>query len=106
MQGYRGLTQVTLWQFRTNVVGVAHTINAFLPLLRAGQTKKVITISTGLAATDVVLISGFNVNPQYPISKAAVNMLVAEYAVSLRDEGFTFLAISPGVVNTAEKPRE
>ncbi|KAI0695678.1 short-chain dehydrogenases/reductase [Cerioporus squamosus] len=90
--------------FRTNVVGVAHTINAFLPLLRKGSAKKVITLSTGLAATDVILASSFNVNPQYPISKAAVNMLVAEYAVSLKDEGFTFLALSPGVVNTAEKP--
>ncbi|RPD58256.1 short-chain dehydrogenases/reductase [Lentinus tigrinus ALCF2SS1-7] len=90
--------------FRTNVVGVAHTINAFLPLLRKSAVKKVITLSTGLAATDVILGSDFNINPQYPVSKAAVNMLVAQYAVSLRDEGFTFLAISPGVVNTAEKP--
>ncbi|KAI0695680.1 NAD(P)-binding protein [Cerioporus squamosus] len=90
--------------FRTNVVGVAHTINAFLPLLRKGSAKKVITLSTGLAATDVILGTSFNMNPHYPISKAAVNMLVAEYAVSLKDEGFTFLALSPGVVNTAEKP--
>ena len=92
-------------QFRTNVAGVAHTINAFLPLLRAGPIKKVVTLSTGLADIDVIVRSGFSKNPQYPISKAALNMLVAEYAAALESEGFTFLAISPGLVNTAEKPR-
>ncbi|KAI0740434.1 NAD(P)-binding protein [Earliella scabrosa] len=90
--------------FRTNVAGVAHTINAFLPLLRAGPIKKVVTLSTGLADIDVIVRSGFSKNPQYPISKAALNMLVAEYAAALEHEGFTFLAISPGLVNTAEKP--
>ena len=83
-----------------------HSTNAFLPLLRAGPIKKVVTLSTGLADIDVIVRSGFSKNPQYPISKAALNMLVAEYAAALEDEGFTFLAISPGVVNTAEKPRE
>ncbi|RDX44682.1 short-chain dehydrogenases/reductase [Lentinus brumalis] len=90
--------------FRTNVAGVAHTINIFLPLLRKGSAKKVITLSTGLADTDVILNTGFNVNPQYSISKAALNMLIAHYAVTLKDEGFIFLALSPGVVNSAEKP--
>ncbi|KAI0739471.1 NAD(P)-binding protein [Daedaleopsis nitida] len=89
--------------FQTNVAGVAHTINAFLPLLRQGATKKVISLSTGLAATDFVLGSGCSFNAQYAISKAALNMLVAEFSAALEGEGFTFLAISPGVVNTAEK---
>ncbi|KAI0808052.1 NAD(P)-binding protein [Fomes fomentarius] len=90
--------------FRTNVAGVAHMINAFLPLLRAGSVKKVITLSTGLADPDFVRGTGFTNNPQYAIAKGALNVLVAEYATALADEGFVFLAISPGVVNTAEKP--
>ena len=40
--------------FRANVVGPAHTINAFLPLIRKGQQKKVITLSTGMADLDLV----------------------------------------------------
>lgn len=36
-------------QFSVNVVGVAKTISAFLPLLKNSEIKKVITISTGLA---------------------------------------------------------
>lgn len=33
----------------------------------------------------------------YQISKAAVNMLNAQYAHEHADEGFTFMLISPGV---------
>ncbi|KAH9895818.1 NAD(P)-binding protein [Cubamyces lactineus] len=90
--------------FRTNVVGVVHTVNAFLPLLRKGTAKKVITLSTGLAALDVTLGTGFAVHVPYSVSKAALNQAVAKYAAELRDEGFVFLAISPGVVDTVPKP--
>ncbi|KAI0363270.1 short-chain dehydrogenases/reductase [Pilatotrama ljubarskyi] len=90
--------------FRTNVVGVVHTTNAFLPLLRKGTVKKVISISTGLADPEIALKSGFAINAPYSISKAALNSAVATYAAEFRDEGFTFLAISPGLVNTAEMP--
>jgi len=33
----------------------------------------------------------------YKISKAALNMLTAQYAADFADKNFTFLAISPGV---------
>jgi NAD(P)-dependent dehydrogenase (short-subunit alcohol dehydrogenase family) len=35
--------------------------------------------------------------PAYKVSKAALNMLTVQYAQSYAKEGFTFLAISPGV---------
>ena len=35
--------------FQINVVGVANTINAFLPLIQQGTTKKIANISTGMA---------------------------------------------------------
>jgi NAD(P)-dependent dehydrogenase (short-subunit alcohol dehydrogenase family) len=35
--------------------------------------------------------------PAYKISKAALNMLTVQYAQQYVDDGFTFLAISPGV---------
>lgn len=37
--------------------------------------------------------------PSYKISKAALNMLTVQYALALEDEGFTVVAISPGVSN-------
>jgi NAD(P)-dependent dehydrogenase (short-subunit alcohol dehydrogenase family) len=35
--------------------------------------------------------------PSYKIAKAALNMLTVLYAQTYADEGFTFLAVSPGV---------
>lgn len=35
--------------------------------------------------------------PAYKISKAALNMLTVQYAQEHASDGFTFLAISPGV---------
>lgn len=35
--------------------------------------------------------------PAYKISKAALNMLTLQYAQEYANEGFTFMAISPGV---------
>ncbi|KAL8643140.1 MAG: hypothetical protein Q9228_000265 [Teloschistes exilis] len=35
--------------------------------------------------------------PAYKISKAALNMLTVQYALSLEKEGFTFIIMSPGL---------
>lgn len=39
----------------------------------------------------------FAPTPEYKISKAAMNMLTAQYASEFEEKGFTFLAVSPGV---------
>ncbi|KAI0363684.1 hypothetical protein BV20DRAFT_975337 [Pilatotrama ljubarskyi] len=88
-----------------HVLGFVHTTNAFLPLLRKGSTK-VISISSGVADPELTMKANLVTNPLYCDSKAALNSAVATYAAEFRDEGFTFLAISPGLVNTAEKPRK
>lgn len=35
--------------------------------------------------------------PAYKISKAALNALTVQYALSYEEEGFIFLSVSPGV---------
>lgn len=42
--------------------------------------------------------------PAYKISKAALNMLTVQYAQQYEAEGFTFLAISPGVSSLTASP--
>lgn len=88
----------------TNVLGPIYTVNAFLPLLRNGALKKVLTLSTGLADPALNLDAEFGYHVAYCVSKCALEMVNVKYAVALRKEGFIFLAISPGVVNTAEAP--
>ncbi|KAJ7431744.1 hypothetical protein B0H11DRAFT_2128955 [Mycena galericulata] len=92
--------------FRINTVGTVHCINAFLPLLRMGSAKKVVTLSTGAADTGLVLKANLTGSAAYALSKAAVNMVVAKYAAQLKPEGFVFLAISPGFVDTSAAPAD
>ena len=79
---------------------MTHTINAFLPLLRAGVTKKVFVISTGLGSTKYTLEKGYEPSLGYSIPKAALNMAVVKFAVTYRD--VLFLAVTPGFVRTMQ----
>lgn len=88
----------------TNVVAVHNVTQGFLPLLKAGTSKKVINITSTLGSIGMTLnYSDIYKNiptPSYNISKAALNSLTAQYTIDLKDEGFTFLTISPGHLQT------
>jgi len=86
--------------FVTNVLGPIHTTNAFLPLLRKGATKKVMTLCSILGVCEVTLLTNFAGYAAYSVTKSMLDMVNAKYAVGLKDEGFTVLGISPGVVWT------
>ncbi|KAL8921385.1 MAG: hypothetical protein Q9172_004049 [Xanthocarpia lactea] len=98
------LAQDLTTSFTTNVVGVIQTINVFVPLLRKGTEKKVLTISTGMADTDIINEVEIDVAAPYSISKAAVNAAVAKYNALYKKEGILFMAVSPGVVDTGNNP--
>ncbi|KAH0841660.1 hypothetical protein AYO21_01106 [Fonsecaea monophora] len=87
--------------FETNVVGVIYTINAFLPLIKKGRVKKVVTLTTGMADLDFVNELGVWESAPYSMSKAAVNIAVAKYSARYKEDGILFVSISPGVVDTA-----
>ncbi|KAF2165416.1 hypothetical protein M409DRAFT_67247 [Zasmidium cellare ATCC 36951] len=89
--------------FNANVLGTAHVVRAFLPLIRKGQAKKVVVISSGMA--DIDLINRFNVAiaGPYAISKAAANALVSKYHAAVgKSEGILIFSMSPGFVDTKE----
>lgn len=65
-----------------------------------------ITLTSGLGDVGLTLKSDFSLLVPYSASKAALNMINAKYASQFREEGFMFLAISPGVVDTSTAPRE
>ena len=94
-------------QFDINVIGVISTINAFLPLLKRGTAKKVITLSSAVGDPEFVRTAKWvESSAPYAISKAAVNLANVKYAVEYEDEGFTFVALSPGLVDTSTGPRK
>lgn len=84
----------------TNLFASLYTTNAFFPLIQAGETKKVICISTGMADLDFVLKTEIQFAASYAMSKSALNAMVAKYAVQYKSEGIKFLALSPGWVAT------
>ncbi|KAH7310538.1 hypothetical protein B0I35DRAFT_463179 [Stachybotrys elegans] len=87
-----------------NVTANVHLFLLYLPLLRKGQVKKVIQISSGMA--DIDMISRFQVTngPIYSMTKAAANAVVAKFDAEYRKEGILFMSISPGFVQTSHKP--
>src|SRR6266498_1443078 len=86
--------------FKVNVTAVIKTINAFMPLIRQGNIKKVIVISSIAGDADTINASGFNLTGIYGMSKSAVNTAVAMYSAIYKQEGILFMSISPGVVDT------
>jgi NAD(P)-dependent dehydrogenase (short-subunit alcohol dehydrogenase family) len=88
-----------------NVVGVIYSINAFLPLIRKGAVKKITVIATGMADTEMTTKHDIGGALTYSTIKAALVMVVAKYAVELKNEGIILLALCPGVVNTREVMR-
>jgi len=84
----------------TNVTGVHMVTKALLPLLRKGDKKKVVNVSTTLGSIAKAKDYAFMPVPAYKISKTALNSLTVQYALQFADEGFTFFAISPGWLQT------
>ncbi|KAI8382342.1 4-dihydrotrisporin dehydrogenase [Blakeslea trispora] len=88
-------------KFRTNTLGAANVTNAFLPLLRQGETRKIMNMSTVLASIqsrgpDNKIKSAV----AFSVSKAALNMLTRLTASQLASEDFIVYASHPGWVKT------
>ncbi|KAI1098343.1 NAD(P)-binding protein [Jackrogersella minutella] len=104
---HEALEEDLLSSYKTNVVGNIHLFNLFLPLIRKGEAKKIISISTGMADIDLVSKFDIDTNGPYAMSKIALNLAVAKYSVEFRSEGILFMSISPGVVDTGNlKPEK
>ncbi|KAL0263381.1 hypothetical protein SLS55_002361 [Diplodia seriata] len=86
--------------FKINVTSVHYVTSAFLPLLKKGNLKKVVNISTTLGSIGKAPTYALFPVPAYKVSKAALNMLTVQYSQSFASEGFTFVAVSPGWVQT------
>ncbi|KAJ3543223.1 hypothetical protein NM208_g3685 [Fusarium decemcellulare] len=90
---------------QVNLLHLIYTVNAFLPLIRNGQTKKIIYISSGIGDVDVTRASEMPAMLGYAVGKGSGNILMAKYAVELKSEGILTLSLSPGWVAT-DKAKE
>ncbi|KAM5539651.1 hypothetical protein V8D89_006760 [Ganoderma adspersum] len=85
--------------YKVNSLGPIHGITAFLPLLRASNTKKIIVIGSG--ASDPTRTLALNVVNMvgYGMTKAAALIATTKFALKLKDEGFVVITLSPGMVD-------
>ncbi|GAB7353829.1 hypothetical protein MBLNU459_g4201t1 [Dothideomycetes sp. NU459] len=99
--GARSISPEQLAQvFDVNVIGPQRVIASFLPLLEIGKEKKVINITSTLGSISWAEKCKAVPTHAYKISKAALNMLNAQYAADHADAGFIFLCVSPGWLKT------
>ena len=86
-------------QYKVNSLGPIHGITAFLPLLRASNTKKIIVIGSGAADPTRILTLNMVNMVGYGMTKAAALIATTKFALKLKDEGFVVITLSPGVVD-------
>ena len=76
-------------------------MNAFLPILRKGVAKKIVIMSTQGSKPDIVFKLRIPTMAAYGTTKAALEMVMAKYAVLLEKENFTVISVCPGLVDTS-----
>jgi NAD(P)-dependent dehydrogenase (short-subunit alcohol dehydrogenase family) len=87
--------------FEVNVLAVQKVSSAFVPLLSLGAQKKLVAISTDLGSITTAEIYAANAPfPSYKITKAALNMLMKQFALELGPKGFIVFPINPGWLKT------
>jgi len=98
-RGPIGDTDFAAWQqvMDVNLYGAMRVTEGFLDHLRAGDMRKIATVSSGLGSLTDNTSGGLLA---YRTSKAAVNMAMRTAARDLAPEGFTVVLLSPGWVRT------
>ena len=90
--------------FDTNVFGAAAVSQAFLPLLRASETGRIVNVSSRMGSLtdqlDPASPYAPMVVPAYQTSKAALNGLTVALAKSLSDTPVRVNSVCPGWVQT------
>jgi NAD(P)-dependent dehydrogenase (short-subunit alcohol dehydrogenase family) len=88
--------------FATNVAGVVRVTQAFVAHLERSANPVIVNVSSGMGShaltSDPDRIESTIVGLQYPASKAAVNMLTAQYAKAL--PGMRVNCVDPGYTAT------
>ncbi|KUJ15988.1 putative short-chain dehydrogenases/reductase [Mollisia scopiformis] len=98
------LKNAILASMEPNFFSAVFTTSSFMPLIQAGEQKKIICISTGMADDDMSLKTDIPFALGYAASKSALNTLVAKFAIDYKKDGVKFLALSPGWVKTKFGP--
>jgi NAD(P)-dependent dehydrogenase (short-subunit alcohol dehydrogenase family) len=96
----RQYQKLTMKKIKANLLSNIYVVNAFLDLIRKGEGKKIIFLSSPSGDVEFTRITGSSNMLGYSVSKAALNMAATKFAVELAPEGIFTLSVSPGWVDT------
>lgn len=85
--------------FAVNTFGAAITTEAFIPLLSASSAPRIVFVSSVMGSLAVRWQHPVAL-PIYRSSKSALNMLMRDYAVKYKDQGWKINASCPGYCAT------
>ncbi|KAK6441780.1 hypothetical protein LTR95_001974 [Oleoguttula sp. CCFEE 5521] len=89
------------WHYDTNVFSAACVTDAFLPLLKKGEGKRICFVSSGLGSCTWHAEGQWAGNYLvYRSTKSALNMIMVHYAQTLQGEGFVIGGSDPGYCAT------
>ncbi len=86
-----------LSNYRVNAAGSILMAQQYLDLLRAGEGKKIVSLTTGISSIGTRERGGMY---SYTASKAALNMLNKDLSIDVAPYGITAIVIDPGWVQT------
>ena len=84
-------------EFNVNALGALRLVSSFLPLLDAGQMKRLCFVSSEAGSIGASKRTGWF---GYCMSKAALNMAVKNLSNDLSSQGFSFRLYHPGWLKT------
>ncbi|KAH8927635.1 hypothetical protein BT69DRAFT_1237777 [Atractiella rhizophila] len=89
--------------YQTNTLGFVHALNSFLPLLRASTAplRKVIQFVDGSCDRRIILAIKESGMAAWASAESAKLILIAKYAVELKEEKIVVVGMTPGFVNTS-----
>jgi NAD(P)-dependent dehydrogenase (short-subunit alcohol dehydrogenase family) len=83
------------------ITGTLGILQAFLPLIRRGQDKKIVVVTSALGSVEAS-VNTPGLADIYSVARAALNMLVRKWGGSLKSEGITTALVHPGMASRAE----
>lgn len=85
-----------LLAFNINTLGPARIIKHFLPLLRKGERKSIINLSSESGS----LTNAYPGDYPYGLSKVALNMITEKLVRELKDDQINVMSVHPGWMHT------
>src|SRR5699024_7945389 len=85
-----------LLAFTINTLGPARIIKHFLPLLRKGERKSIINVSSESGS----LTNAYPGDYPYGLSKVALNMITEKLVRELKDDQINVMSVHPGWMHT------